>query len=133
MKAFLTCTHTYRHLRSTRHCCLHTPAPHPPSHRFLFMLLTSLLCCVSVRSAAPDLHKLNEDGELWLVNQGLKETIRCNQSVISEHDAFAFSQDGMGAVHVFALSHFKQPFSIFSHIYLYSSNQTAENFGVEYY
>uniref|UniRef100_A0A3P9LLX2 Unconventional myosin-Va n=1 Tax=Oryzias latipes TaxID=8090 RepID=A0A3P9LLX2_ORYLA len=27
-------------------------------------------------SAAPDLHKLNEDGELWLVNQGLKETIR---------------------------------------------------------
>ncbi|XP_056879260.1 unconventional myosin-Va isoform X6 [Takifugu flavidus] len=28
------------------------------------------------RSAAPDLHKLNEDGELWLVNQGLKETIR---------------------------------------------------------
>lgn len=97
------------------------------------MLLTSLLCCVSVRSAAPDLHKLNEDGELWLVNQGLKETIRCNQSVISEHDAFAFSQEGMGAVHIFALSHFKQPFSIFSHIYLYSSNQTAENFGVEYY
>ncbi|XP_003969614.1 unconventional myosin-Va isoform X4 [Takifugu rubripes] len=29
-----------------------------------------------LRSAAPDLHKLNEDGELWLVNQGLKETIR---------------------------------------------------------
>ncbi|XP_042074678.1 unconventional myosin-Va isoform X4 [Haplochromis burtoni] len=28
------------------------------------------------RSAAPDLRKLNEDGELWLVNQGLKETIR---------------------------------------------------------
>uniref|UniRef100_A0A8C4HI68 Myosin VAa n=1 Tax=Dicentrarchus labrax TaxID=13489 RepID=A0A8C4HI68_DICLA len=28
------------------------------------------------RSAAPDFHKLNEDGELWLVNQGLKETIR---------------------------------------------------------
>ncbi|XP_055010629.1 unconventional myosin-Va isoform X3 [Boleophthalmus pectinirostris] len=28
------------------------------------------------RSAAPDIHKLNEDGELWLVNQGLKETIR---------------------------------------------------------
>uniref|UniRef100_A0A8D0AM36 Myosin VA n=1 Tax=Sander lucioperca TaxID=283035 RepID=A0A8D0AM36_SANLU len=27
-------------------------------------------------SAAPDFHKLNEDGELWLVNQGLKETIR---------------------------------------------------------
>ncbi|KAL6113357.1 myo5a [Pungitius sinensis] len=29
-----------------------------------------------LRSAAPDFHKLNEDGELWLVNQGLKETIR---------------------------------------------------------
>ncbi|XP_021165353.2 unconventional myosin-Va isoform X11 [Fundulus heteroclitus] len=29
-----------------------------------------------LRSAAPDLHKLNEDGELWLVNQGLKETVR---------------------------------------------------------
>ncbi|CAL1604235.1 unnamed protein product [Knipowitschia caucasica] len=29
-----------------------------------------------LRSAAPDIHKLNEDGELWLVNQGLKETIR---------------------------------------------------------
>ncbi|XP_075907269.1 unconventional myosin-Va isoform X3 [Nelusetta ayraudi] len=29
-----------------------------------------------LRSAAPDLHRLNEDGELWLVNQGLKETIR---------------------------------------------------------
>ncbi|KAM9766188.1 unconventional myosin-Va isoform 2-T2 [Menidia menidia] len=29
-----------------------------------------------LRSAAPDLHKLNEDGELWLVNQGLKDTIR---------------------------------------------------------
>ncbi|XP_061621677.1 unconventional myosin-Va isoform X2 [Phyllopteryx taeniolatus] len=28
------------------------------------------------RSAAPDFQKLNEDGELWLVNQGLKETIR---------------------------------------------------------
>ncbi|XP_029954872.1 unconventional myosin-Va isoform X4 [Salarias fasciatus] len=28
------------------------------------------------RSAAPDFHKLNEDGELWLVNQGLKETVR---------------------------------------------------------
>uniref|UniRef100_A0A8D0AJB8 Myosin VA n=1 Tax=Sander lucioperca TaxID=283035 RepID=A0A8D0AJB8_SANLU len=28
------------------------------------------------KSAAPDFHKLNEDGELWLVNQGLKETIR---------------------------------------------------------
>uniref|UniRef100_A0A8C4HJQ7 Myosin VAa n=1 Tax=Dicentrarchus labrax TaxID=13489 RepID=A0A8C4HJQ7_DICLA len=28
------------------------------------------------QSAAPDFHKLNEDGELWLVNQGLKETIR---------------------------------------------------------
>nr|XP_020447985.1 unconventional myosin-Va isoform X6 [Monopterus albus] len=28
------------------------------------------------RSAAPDFHQLNEDGELWLVNQGLKETIR---------------------------------------------------------
>ncbi|XP_072321462.1 unconventional myosin-Va isoform X3 [Eucyclogobius newberryi] len=28
------------------------------------------------RSAAPDIHKLNEDGELWLVNQDLKETIR---------------------------------------------------------
>ncbi|XP_024862268.1 unconventional myosin-Va isoform X10 [Kryptolebias marmoratus] len=29
-----------------------------------------------LRSAAPDLHRLNEDGELWLVNQGLKETVR---------------------------------------------------------
>ncbi|XP_069546606.1 unconventional myosin-Va isoform X2 [Brachyistius frenatus] len=29
-----------------------------------------------LRSAAPDFHKLNEDGELWLVNQGLKETSR---------------------------------------------------------
>ncbi|XP_068180501.1 unconventional myosin-Va isoform X1 [Antennarius striatus] len=29
-----------------------------------------------LRSAAPDFHKLNEDGELWLVNQGLKETTR---------------------------------------------------------
>ncbi|XP_028298961.1 unconventional myosin-Va isoform X4 [Gouania willdenowi] len=29
-----------------------------------------------LRSAAPDFHKLNEDGELWLVNQGLKETVR---------------------------------------------------------
>ncbi|XP_024911231.1 unconventional myosin-Va isoform X1 [Cynoglossus semilaevis] len=28
------------------------------------------------RSAAPEFHQLNEDGELWLVNQGLKETIR---------------------------------------------------------
>lgn len=46
------------------------------------------LCCVSVRSAAPDLRKLNEDGELWLVNQGLKETIRFNS--VFEHDTFAF-------------------------------------------
>ncbi|XP_037103661.1 unconventional myosin-Va isoform X11 [Syngnathus acus] len=29
-----------------------------------------------LRSAAPDFQKLNEDGELWLVNQGLKETVR---------------------------------------------------------
>ncbi|XP_034042761.1 unconventional myosin-Va isoform X3 [Thalassophryne amazonica] len=32
------------------------------------------------RSPVPDFHKLNEDGELWLVNQGLKETIRLLES-----------------------------------------------------
>lgn len=64
----------------------------PPSHLlfclfiFCYCLVHVPLCCVSGRSAAPDFHKLNEDGELWLVNQGLKETIRCycvsNTSVI---------------------------------------------------
>uniref|UniRef100_A0A8C5I393 Myosin VAa n=1 Tax=Gouania willdenowi TaxID=441366 RepID=A0A8C5I393_GOUWI len=45
-------------------------------HMHAIVLFILLLCCVSVRSAAPDFHKLNEDGELWLVNQGLKETVR---------------------------------------------------------
>lgn len=43
------------------------------------------LCCVLVRSAAPDFHKLNEDGELWLVNEGLKEIIRCSQCFWAWH------------------------------------------------
>lgn len=53
-----------------------------PSSGFLqvsFFVTCSCSSCVSLRSAAPDLHKLNEDGELWLVNQGLKETVRCHR------------------------------------------------------
>uniref|UniRef100_H3CXZ7 Myosin VA n=2 Tax=Tetraodon nigroviridis TaxID=99883 RepID=H3CXZ7_TETNG len=48
-------------------------SPHHPA---------SCRCC-SVTSAAPDLQKLNEDGELWLVNQGLRETVRCRLSSMS--------------------------------------------------
>lgn len=73
--------------------------PNYPTFYFVHCAFHVPLCCVSVRSAAPDFHKLNEDGELWLVNQGLKETIRCkcvsNTSVIFEHDAFTFSQERM--------------------------------------
>lgn len=50
--------------------------PHHSSFLLVFIVVRVSLCCLSARSAAPDLHKLNEDGELWLVNQGLKETIR---------------------------------------------------------
>lgn len=68
------------------HTVVYTP-PHPNIPHFLCPCVVHVpVCCVSVRSAAPDFHKLNEDGELWLVNQGLKETIRCycvsNTSVI---------------------------------------------------
>lgn len=35
-----------------------------------------LVTCWRSSRWAPDLRKLNEDGELWLVNQGLKGTIR---------------------------------------------------------
>lgn len=72
----------------------HTPAPAEtprltqPSH-LLFVVVHAPLCCVSVRSAAPDFHKLNEDGELWLVNQGLKETIRCYRVSVKEAAAAA--------------------------------------------
>uniref|UniRef100_H3CXZ8 Myosin VA n=1 Tax=Tetraodon nigroviridis TaxID=99883 RepID=H3CXZ8_TETNG len=58
----------------------------PPSSSFLPLLFCDVLvflCCVLVRSAAPDLQKLNEDGELWLVNQGLRETVRCRLSSMS--------------------------------------------------
>lgn len=102
---------------------LHTSPPTIPHLFFVVVLFTFLLCCVSVRSAAPDFHKLNEDGELWLVNQGLKETIRSNcvlnTSVFIEHDTFAFSQERMCAAvfhcsPLFSLSHALSTFSYFS-------------------
>ncbi|XP_028257125.1 unconventional myosin-Va isoform X4 [Parambassis ranga] len=46
------------------------------SPRFMRQQLEVSELLSRLRSAAPDFHKLNEDGELWLVNQGLKETIR---------------------------------------------------------
>lgn len=67
------------------------PSAPPPSMTCL-MSLCVVCVCVSVRSAAPDLHKLNEDGELWLVNQGLKETIRLSQ-------IFPFDGEGGATVH----------------------------------
>ena len=73
-----------------------SPPPNYPASFFLSLFVHVPLCCVSVRSAAPDFHKLNEDGELWLVNQGLKETIRCNSSVMY-WACFAFSQGRMCA------------------------------------
>lgn len=65
-----------------------------------------LLCCVSLRSAAPDLHKLNEDGELWLVNQGLKETIRC--CPLSSMRLWPLHREGERCS--FTRSRFHQPF-----------------------
>uniref|UniRef100_A0A4W6FGR6 Unconventional myosin-Va n=1 Tax=Lates calcarifer TaxID=8187 RepID=A0A4W6FGR6_LATCA len=56
--------------------CTSPPFTQPSRIFFCYCVVHVALCCVSVRSAAPDFHKLNEDGELWLVNQGLKETIR---------------------------------------------------------
>lgn len=47
---------------------------HPPASCGCSFFVT---CWCSSRSAAPDLQKLNEDGELWLVSQGLEGTIRC--------------------------------------------------------
>lgn len=51
---------------------------------FVF-LMSPCVVLSSGRSAAPDLHRLNEDGELWLVNQGLKETIRCNLKCVNNN------------------------------------------------
>lgn len=49
----------------------------------VFFLMSPCVVLSPGRSAAPDLHRLNEDGELWLVNQGLKETIRCNLKCVN--------------------------------------------------
>lgn len=68
--------------------------------------LLVFLCCVSLRSAAPDLQKLNEDGELWLVNQGLTATIRCPPL---QHEALASPQGGRSS---FAPSLLHQPFRL---------------------
>ena len=89
-------THTHTHTSHINVGIFSSPSSSPlsPTSHTLFCLCVVhvALCCVSVRSAAPDFHKLNEDGELWLVNQGLKETIRCccvsNRSVTFEHDLF---------------------------------------------
>uniref|UniRef100_A0A667W9Y5 Myosin VA n=1 Tax=Myripristis murdjan TaxID=586833 RepID=A0A667W9Y5_9TELE len=45
-----------------------------------FSVLSSEFNSLSVLSPTPDFHKLNEDGELWLVYQGLKETNRLLES-----------------------------------------------------
>lgn len=93
------------------------PPSHPPRLLFCYCAAHVPLCCVSVRSTAPDFHTLNEDGELWLVNQGLKETIRCycvsNTSVIFAH-VLPFLRKGcepLGfSTHILFLSHtFSQP------------------------
>lgn len=59
------------------------PSPsrcNPPPPPCVCVLLSP--CCVSPASArrspaGPDPHRLNEDGELWLLYEGLKETNRC--------------------------------------------------------
>lgn len=115
--------YTYRHPRYR----------YPPNHPAFFFLSLCCSCCfvlcVSVRSAAPDFHKLNEDGELWLVNQGLKETIRCNcvlnTRVIFEHDPCASSQERMCAA-VFLLSHLSSEFSLTS-VFLFILGQTVKD------
>lgn len=43
---------------------------------FFFSFLPFLSLFHPIRSPFPDYHKLNEDGELWLVYEGLKETNR---------------------------------------------------------
>lgn len=76
------------------------------------------VCCVSVRSAAPDFHELNEDGELWLVSQGLKETIRWNWVFWFTRFA-SFSQGRMCA----AVSFLRSPlFSLLASVSLTSLN-----------
>ncbi|CAG00830.1 unnamed protein product, partial [Tetraodon nigroviridis] len=80
----LFCFHKNRRLEPAEAVWL--SAHVPPSSSFLPLLFCDVLvflCCVLVRSAAPDLQKLNEDGELWLVNQGLRETVRCRLSSMS--------------------------------------------------
>lgn len=115
--------HTYCTDTSDEEAYSPLPSPKHPTFFFCHCVVHVPLCCVSVRSAAPDFHKLNEDGELWLVNQGLKETIRCNcvlnTSVIFEHGTFAFSQERMCALHshLFSLTLY-QPFRVFPHISL---------------
>lgn len=69
-----------RRFQPAEHAALWRPASGHASSSFLRLLLGCdglvFLCCVSVRSAAPDLRKLTEDGELRLVLQGLKGTTR---------------------------------------------------------
>lgn len=81
------------------------------------MLFYVPVCSVSVRSLAPDFHKLNEDGELWLVNQGLKETNRCNCVLntkrVFKHDTFVLSQERMDAFSLFSYSDLYSHFTHF--------------------
>uniref|UniRef100_A0A4W5MI94 Myosin VA n=1 Tax=Hucho hucho TaxID=62062 RepID=A0A4W5MI94_9TELE len=52
-----------------------TLIPHPPFY-LAFFLFPFFPLCLFVRSPTADFHRLNEDGELWLVYEGLKETNR---------------------------------------------------------
>ena len=76
-------THTHTHTHLCTHAILCVCPPSPSLCCLFFFFFCSLFCsCVWLRSPTPDFHRLNEDGELWLVYEGLKETNRL--SVFSE-------------------------------------------------
>lgn len=92
------CFHTKRGVQKQLMCHHdNLTSAHPPASCGCSLFVT---CWCSSRWAPPDLHKLNEDGELWLVNQGLKGTVRW------------FPLASMTAVH--SLLHPSTPPSVFS-------------------